>query len=71
MKKITLVCGEDKIDTTCAGVSTHIYDKYVVHKLSKAGVSWYNALPENHPAVWAYTARGAKRLDYISADPLP
>ena len=71
MRKVTLICGDNRINTTCEGVSQHVHNRLVVHGISKAGRAWYDALPEGHPPVMVYTATNAERLDYLSSDPLP
>lgn len=69
--KITLICGADKLSTTCTGVSKQIYNRYIVHGLSKKGREWVAALPEDHEAIFVHTSRGREKLDYVSSDPLP
>lgn len=71
MRKITLVCGDRSLTTTCKGLSQHIYNKLVVHSISKAGKDWYNALPDDSPPVWVYASSRAERLDYLSSEPIP
>jgi hypothetical protein len=68
--KVTLKSGDNQIITTCKGVSQHIYNRYVVHGLSKAGRKWLADLPGG-AACTVYTKQGAERLDYLTDAPVP
>lgn len=69
--KITLQSGENKITTTCTGVSQHIHNRAVVHGLSKIGKEWIKLLDSDHAPIQVITRHTKERLDYLSADPLP
>jgi hypothetical protein len=68
MRKITLKCGENEITTTCYGLSQHIYNGYVIHRLTKRGLDWYNAFPENHQPITVKSSSNCLKLDYITTD---
>lgn len=69
--KITLTCGDARINATCKGTSQHIHNRLVVHGLSGKGSAWMDALPEGHAPVMTATKRGEMRLDYITDAPIP
>jgi hypothetical protein len=71
MRKITLTCGDNKINTTCEGTSQHIHNSIVIHRLSNKGKQWYDALPDDHGPITATTTTASERLDYITEAPLP
>lgn len=71
MMKITLTCGTNTINTTCEGVSQHIWNRCVVHRISNRGLEWFKALQDDHETVFTTTKHGCHPLDYLSFDPIP
>ena len=71
MRKITLTCGDNKINTTCEGTSQRIHNRIAIHRLSSKGKQWYDALPDDHEPITVTTTTASERLDYITEDPLP
>lgn len=71
MLRICLDCKEGSKTALCEGLSKHVWNKYVVHGLSKSGKEWLDKHDPKQVYVTNMRDGSMAKLDEVTDAPLP